>query len=109
MTNQMSESSCRGYLECSFTSFDKKKKSRHKGNKRKAKIIQLNEKKDKDLNNLLGSQNLRHNNNEIMKNHNNNLRSTQIELLKSEFQIIINEHHEMSDSSDFKDKFVSWK
>jgi hypothetical protein len=101
----MSESSCRGYLECSFTNFDKKKKSRLKGGRRKAKIIQINEKKDKDLNNLLGS----HNNNKIMKNHNSNLRSTQIELLKSEFQIIINEHHEMSDSSGFKDKFVSWK
>ncbi|XP_070507688.1 vertebrate ancient opsin-like [Chironomus tepperi] len=105
LTNQMSESSCRGYMECSFTSFDKKKKSRHKGNRKRAKIIQLNEKKDKDLNILIGSQKLRHNNNEIMKNHNNNLKSTQIELLKSDFQIIINEHHEMSDSNDFKDKF----
>lgn len=107
VTNQISETSSRAYIECSFTNFDKRKKSRHKGNK-KMKIIKVNASQGRDLNNLLEKQTLQ-NNNEIIRNHNNNFRNTQTELIKSEFQIIINDHSEMLDMNDFKDKIVSWK
>jgi hypothetical protein len=75
--NQISESSSRAYIECSFTNFDKKKKSRHKDTTgQNANLISLSHKKLKNINETLGnSMNSMNNNNSVL---NNNKKSSQV-------------------------------
>lgn len=68
--NQISESSSRAYIECSFTSFDKKRKSRHKEKTvQNANLISLSHKKLKNINETLGNSgnNNNKNNSQVFK------------------------------------------
>jgi hypothetical protein len=64
--NQISESSSKAYIECSFVGFEKKKKkSRHKDKKvQNTSLISLSNKKIKNINETLGT----NNNNNLLNN-----------------------------------------
>lgn len=71
MTNQISESSGRAYIECSFTSFDKRKRSRHKNRaeKKAARNVSLITMNKMQETRILIEKKTQNNNNEIAMNH----------------------------------------
>lgn len=56
--NQISDASSKAYIECTFTNFDKRKKSRHKEKKiQNTSLISLSQKNIKNINETIGINN----------------------------------------------------